>query len=471
MDSDFKPGKLSDRFFKTGQLKRPPRKLLLSAYQLSMLGFALFITVGTLLLLLPFSLAQPGHWQPLTALFESTSAICVTGLSPVDISQYYSLWGQIFLMLLIQVGGLGYMTLYSLMLLAVGKRLSLRDQLAAQEVLDLSGPGGVKRFVLRILAFSVFFEVLGALLLALAWVPEFGWRKGLYFAFFHAVSAFNNAGFSLFSDSLVGYSYHPWILGVVATLIILGGLGFPVLWELYKALRQREGRLYWRELSFYTWVSLSVTGILLLLGTLFYLLLEARNPNTLGAQNWGGKIMGAIFMSVTPRTAGFNALDIGVMTPAAVFGTLSLMLVGGNPGGTAGGIKTTTLAVILARLRATLRGQSNVQFFRRRLSQTTEHKAWVTLILSVLWINVITFLMCLTEAGQDFLAVLFEVVSAFGTVGLSVGLTAHLSVLGQILIILTMYIGRVGILAAGLAFSHQQRLTLVKYPEDNLMVG
>ena len=471
MKSEFSQESLSDRFFKTPQRHPAHGRRVFSAYQVSLLGFLVMILLGTLLLFLPGVTQNPEQNHFLTALFQATSAVCVTGLSVVDITEYYNLWGQIVLLFLIQLGGLGYMTLYSLMLVAVGKRISLQDRLAIKEVLDLSGSGGAIGFVLRIFLFSLFFEALGALILFWRWMPQYGSAKSLYFAVFHSVSAFNNAGFALYSDSLMGFSDDAWILGVLGSLVMIGGLGFPILWELLRGLRIQGIKLRWHSLSFHARVSLLMTALFFFGGAVMYYFLESANLATLASGSEKSKLLGALFMSVMPRTAGFNALDIGAMTHASIFFTLSLMLVGANPGGTGGGIKTTTVVVILTRLWADLRGQKDALLMRRRLSLISIQKAWATLFLSLFWINLTTFLLMLSEQDLSVLSLLFETVSAFATVGLSTGITADLSVMGKLLIVMTMYIGRVGILSAAMAFAGQSHRHIMKYPEDNLMVG
>ncbi|MBF2054677.1 MAG: hypothetical protein IGS03_14625 [Candidatus Sericytochromatia bacterium] len=456
--------------------RRQRKQWQLSPAQLSALGFIALIILGTFLLALPWSTqgerSQSLGRHLLTTLFEATSAVCVTGLSVVNIKAHYSLFGQLILMLLIQIGGLGYMTLYSLMLLAVGRQLSLRDRLAMQKVLDLPGSGGVRAFILRILRMTLIIEAVGAVLLAFAWVPVHGLARGVYYAVFHSISAFNNAGFALFDDSLMADQTHPVVLPVIALLLILGGLGYPVLSELLKQMRQHPLQLHWQELSLHSKVSLGATGSLLLFGFISYLMLEFSRPGTLGSFSLGGKLLSAAFMSATTRTAGFNALNIAALSVPAIFITLSLMLVGANSGGTGGGVKTTTLVVILNKVWAILRGHHNPSLMKRRINPLTEDKAWATLLLSVLWINAITCWLTLTEPGADFLSVLFEVISAFATVGLSMGLTANLSTSGQSAIIVTMFVGRVGILTLGMAlWARQQHKSLIKYAEESLMVG
>lgn len=450
--------------------ERKPRFWQFTPSQLTLLGFLALILLGAVLLWLPFSVSKPATSSFLTALFTSTSAVCVTGLSVVDPSVYYTPLGQIILMILIQLGGLGYMTLYSLMVLAVGKRMSLRERFAMQQVLDLPGPGGVIRFVKRIFLMTLLLEGMGLLVLACVWVPQMGWRKGLYFALFHSVSAFNNAGFALFSDSLMGFQSHPLLLLTIAFLVIMGGLGYPVLSELWNRLWDSSKPLRWKYLSLHTRVCLLSTGFLLVFGTYAVLYLELHNPHTLGTMGAFDKFLNAFFQSVMPRTAGFNALDVSKLGQATLFLTLTLMLVGTNPGGTGGGVKTTTLVVVLMKSLFSLQGRPNVVLFQRKISDSTVNKAVSTLFFSIVWINLITVLMMLTEK-KDLLLILFEVVSAFATVGLSASLTPTLSEWGQILIIFTMYAGRVGVITLGTAFWWQHRQSLLKYPEENLLVS
>jgi len=438
--------------------------------QLTLLGFAFLILIGSLLLWLPFSVREFRSDQFLTALFTSTSAVCVTGLSVVDPGTYYTIPGQIILLVLIQLGGLGYMTLYSLMLLAVGKRMSLRDRIAMQQVLDLPGPGGVVRFIFRIALFTFFFEGLGFLILAFTWIPQMGISKGLYFALFHSVSAFNNAGFSLFSDSLMGFKSQPLILLTIALLVIMGSMGYPVLSELWHRLSNRKEPFRWKYLSLHTRVCLLSTTVLLVLGTYAFLYLELHNPQTLANLSPAEKLLNAFFQSVMPRTAGFNALDTSHLTQTSLFFMMSLMLVGANPGSTGGGVKTTTIVVILLQAFYVLKGRQQVTLFQRRISESTLSKAMATVLFSILWINCVTILMTISEK-QDLLKMLFEVVSAFATVGLSASLTPLLSPFGQILIIATMYAGRVGVITIGTAIWWKHRHALVKYPEENLLVS
>jgi trk system potassium uptake protein TrkH len=446
------------------------RHIELSPSQLTLLGFALLIALGALFLSLPIARTDTLPYSFLTAVFTSTSAVCVTGLNVIDPSTYYTVFGQVTIMLLIQIGGLGYMTLYSLMLLAVGKRLSLRDRLALQSVLELPGPGGVVRFVMRILRFTLIIEGLGFVLLAFYWVPLMG-PKGLYYALFHAISAFNNAGFALYPDNLMQFRDQPGVMLPICLLIILGGLGYPIISELWSRWCEDRRRLRWRYLSLGTRIGLLTTGLLLFLGTFLFLALEGARSETLGTLSGWDRLMSAFTLSVMPRTAGFNALDIATLTHTSLFVTILLMFVGSNPGGTGGGVKTTTVFVLMMRAFSVLQGHHAVNIYQRRLGDATINKATSTFFISLLWVNMVTLCLTLSDPKQPFLPLLFETVSAFATVGLSANLTPQLSGGGQWLIIVTMYVGRVGMITLGTAIWSQRHPSMLKYPEEGILVG
>lgn len=464
----------SPEFLKDSATHKQKLSLHPTPPQLTLLGFIFLIGIGSFMLWLPCSVTQPEKSNYLIALFTATSAVCVTGLSTVDPGKFYSLTGQLILITLIQLGGLGYMTLYSLMILAVGKRMSLRDRLAIQQVLDLPGPGGVVRFVQRILILTLIIEGLGGLLLASVWVPQMGWKKGFYFSIFHSISAFNNAGFSLFSDNLMHFQDNHVVLITISFLVITGGLGYPVLSELWihikKQVKNRDKFIHWRYLTLHTRICILSTGFLLILGTIVFWLLEVGNSNTFAPMNVINQWCNAFFHSVMPRTAGFNSVNIASMTQASLFFSLSLMLIGANPGGTGGGIKTTTLIIVLNQSISALKGKEELIIFQRKISVSTKNKALATIVFSILWINLVTLILACIEK-LDLFKILFEVVSAFATVGLSSGITPLLSPIGQLLIILTMYIGRVGVITLGTALFSGHRRSLLKYPEENLLVS
>lgn len=447
------------------------QKMTLTPSQLTLLGFALFIFIGMVLLRLPIAVAEPYEPSLLTALFTSTSAVCVTGLNVINPVTYFTLFGQLVVMFLIQIGGLGYMMMYSLMLLAVGRRLSLRDHMALQEVMDMPGSGGVQRFILQVLRFTLIIEGIGAFLLACYWVPQLGWSKGLYYSIFHAISAFNNAGFALFSTSFIEYQDNSLILLVISFLVILGGLGYPVLSELTRKIKQRDLQaLSWRVLSINTKLGLLSTAILLGGATLLIYAFEANNPQTLGNMPWYQQLLTAFFHSAMPRTAGFNAVDLATLSHVTLFLMVTLMFIGTNPGGTGGGVKTTTIVAIGLQTFSILRGRPEVNVQQRRINMATLNKASATIFLSLMWITFVCMSLQVIE-NKPFLELLFETVSAFGTVGLSVNLTPTLAPLSQLLLIATMFAGRVGLLTIGTAIWWTRHKSVIKYAEEGLLVG
>ncbi|MGG6269361.1 TrkH family potassium uptake protein [Leptolyngbya sp. AN03gr2] len=438
------------------------------------LGFLAVIFVGTCLLMLPFSTAT-GDWNsPVTALFTATSAVCVTGLSVVDVGKFYSFWGQLFIMLLVQVGGLGYMTATTVLLLLLGKRLGLRDKIAVQQSLDVQELSGLTGLLQSIIATTLVFELTGVILLMTVFVPQFRDQPlvALWQSVFHSVNAFNNAGFGLFSDNLVQYVTNPIVNFTVTGLIIFGGIGYQVIMELYfwgRDRMSRNPRKHTFSLNFR--VATSTTIVLLLVGTFAFFATEFRNPATLGPLNLPQKLMAAWFQSVTPRTAGFNTIDITKMTTAGLFITIAFMFIGASPGSTGGGIKTTTLRVLLDCTKAVLQGKEVVLSSKRQIPMALILKAMGVLIGSIATVITATVLIATTDPELNFINILFEVVSAFATVGLTAFGTGNLSVAGQLLIVVVMYIGRVGILMLMSALLGDPKPSFVNYPEENLLVG
>jgi trk system potassium uptake protein len=436
------------------------------------LGFIAVISIGALLLVMPFSSAT-GNWNdPIVALFTSTSAVCVTGHVVVDTATYFSRVGQFIVMMLIQVGGLGYMTVTTFLLLLLGRRFGLKDKVAIQQSLDRQALQGSRQVLKSIIATTLIFELTGAFLLLLVFVPDLGWPKGLWFALFHSVSAWNNAGFALFSDNLASYEASFLINAVITGLIIFGGIGYEVILEFYLILRQRMTRQIMktsRTLNFQ--VAVSTTLFLLIGGTLAIWAIEIHNPATLAPMGLPQQLLGAWFQSVTSRTAGFNTIDISKMTTAGLFVTIALMLVGGSPGGTAGGIKTTTARVLASCTYAILQGKESVVIYRRQVPNSLLLKAIAVTFGSVMTVVVGTICISLAEPKLNFINILFEVVSAFATVGLSTGITAGLTTFSKLVLVATMYIGRVGILLLISALIGDPKASSIRYPEESLLVG
>jgi trk system potassium uptake protein len=436
------------------------------------LGFLAVITVGTILLMMPFSTSS-GNWNdPIVALFTSTSAVCVTGLSVVDPGTYFSFWGQLFILLLVQIGGLGYMTTTTFLILLIGRRFDLRDKVAIQQALDRPGISGSTQVIRSIIATTLIFEITGVFLLLPAFVPNHGWDQGLWLSIFHSVNSWNNAGFSLFKDNLIGYQSSVLVVFTVTALIIFGGIGYQVILEMYLWLRDRLlKKTSCQIFSLDFKVATSTTLILLFIGVLAFLSIEFRNPETFGAKNLPDQLLLAWFQSVTPRTAGFNTIDIGKMTTAGLFITIALMFIGASPGGTGGGMKTTTIRVLTSCTQSILQGKEEVLLYERKIAINLILKAVGVLVGSVGTVILATILIALTDPSLDFIQILFEVVSAFATVGLSTGITASVSTAAKLILIITMYIGRVGVLLLMSAVLGDPRPTRIHYPEENLLVG
>ncbi len=436
------------------------------------LGFLVVISLGTLVLMTPFA-GTNGDWaSPLIALFTSTSAVCVTGLVVVDTGTYFSTFGQAVIVALIQIGGLGYMTATTFLLLLLGRRLKLKDRIAIQQSMDQAELAGGKSLITSIIAMTLIFEITGIFCFYPVFSRDYGSAYGLWLSLFHSVSAFNNAGFSLFPDNIIGYALHPWINLVISLLIIFGGLGYEVIMEMFMAFKRyfrRQGRRPSFSLNYK--VVTSTTGILLGLGTLALFASEFTNSATLGDLSIPLKFLVAGFQSVVTRTAGFNSIDIGALGNDSLFIMIALMFIGASPGGTGGGIKTTTFRILLACSWAVLQGKEEVVCYRRQIPPARVLKTVAVLVGSGLVVIVATTLIIISNPELNFIAVLFETVSAFATVGLSMGITAKLSAFSQGVIIATMYLGRVGVLLFMAALVGDPKPTAIQYPQEDLLIG
>lgn len=437
----------------------------LSPAQILVLGFAAVILTGALLLTLPIASASGNSTSFIDALFTSTSAVCVTGLVVVDTGTHYSVFGQVVIMLLIQIGGLGFMTMATLFAFIIGKKIRLRERLIMQEALNQVTIEGVVRLARSVLLITAIIEGAAAVILAMRWIPEFGLTKGLYFGLFHAVSAFNNAGFDLFGHfrSLTPYVSDFTVNIVISSLIILGGIGFTVIAEVIS-------KKNWRKFSLHTKSVLTITAILLVGGMISIFLLEYSNPKTLGTLGIGSRILASWFQSVTPRTAGFNSLDIASLRSATQFLIIILMFIGASPNSTGGGIKTSTVGVLFSTVWSNIRGNQDVELFERRLPKDVIFRSLTISLASLALVGFVTMLLSITEKA-DFLTILFETTSAFGTVGLTMGLTTKLSLIGKLAITLTMYAGRVGPVTIAFAMAQKQHKPIFHYAEEKIIVG
>ena len=433
-------------------------------------SFAAIILVGALLLTLPIASRDGQSAGFFTALFTATSSTCVTGLILVDTWLQWSLFGQMVILLMIQLGGLGFMTVITLVSFALRRRIGLSERLIMVSTLNLNDLDGVVRMVRHALMGTFLIEGTGAVLLSIAMVPRFGVLGGIWRGIFHAVSAFCNAGFDLLGgrygafSSLAGLQDDPLVLGTIAALIVVGGLGFFV-WEDILAKKS------WRRLSVYSKMVLIITGVLIVGGALFFLVEEWFNPATLGNMPVWEKGLNAAFQSVTLRTAGFDAIGQGGLSDTSKAFSSILMLIGGSSGSTAGGLKTATVAVLLLALRSGLTGREQVTFRGRAIPYRRVLNA-MTLALVMLFLFLVGSMVISTVEDLPYLDCAFEVASAMGTVGLTTGITPTLSVFSQALIILLMYMGRVGVLSFSIAFiTRGGRAAKIKYPEINIMIG
>ncbi len=438
--------------------------------QAVVIGFAAVILLGAILLTLPFASRSGQSSGFLTALFTATSATCVTGLIMVDTYTNWTLFGQIVILLLIQVGGLGFMIVGTTFSLAIKRKISLKERLVLAESINQYDIEGIVALTRKILLGTFLVEGTGAALLSIRFVPKLGWVEGIYYGIFHSVSAFCNAGFDLMGRdkpfcSLTAYAEDPLVSIVIMALIVCGGLGFAVYSDIAKTKAPSRFHLH-------TKIVLTTTAALLLFGFVFFYIAEFNNPKTLGNLTPGGKVLSAAFMSVTPRTAGFNTVDLSGMRTSSCFLTTILMFIGGSPGSTAGGIKTTTFAVLLLSIVAVIRNRDDTEAFQRRISRSALKKAFVVAIIGIIWVCIVTCIL-ISADNVTLKEALFETASAFGTVGLTLGITPKLSVISHIALIVSMYFGRVGILSIIMAISNGSTRAPqpFSFPEEKIAIG
>lgn len=446
-------------------------------------GFLILIASATVLLMLPIS-SKSGIGTPfIKALFTATSAVCVTGLSVVNTAAYWSTFGKIVILFCIQIGGLGFMSIISMGYVFLGRRITLRNRLIMQEALNYNTTAGVVRFTQIVVMGTAIVEGIGALLLAFVFVPEFGFGKGIAYAIFHSISAYNNAGFDLIGyESLTPYVGNGLVNFTIIMLIIISGLGFGVLMDtstMFVRKKNAPEHYTWgraiKQLALHAKLVWILTALLLVSGFVVILVFEYTNPLTLGNLTLKEKIYAALFQSVSPRTAGFNTIALDGLTDTSKLFTLILMYTGGSPGGTAGGVKTVTLGVLLLCTYSTIKGQDQIVVFDRRIDFDTVTRALTIIIISFTVIGIVLTILSVTEEFT-FMEILFETISAFATVGTTLGITSQLSLIGEITIIITMFIGRLGpitIAVALMARKRDQRRKQVHlgYPEEKVMVG
>ena len=438
--------------------------------QLVMLSFTTVIALGTFLLMFPIAKTDGNSLDFIDALFLATSATCVTGLTTLSIGEELSIFGQIVILILVQIGGLSIMTLYSSMTILMGQSLGVKGRVMMQDLLDISGIDDLVAVVISIIKYTIIIELCGAIILTFAFSLEekdMAFGQSLYYGIFHSISAFCNAGFSLFNHSLESYATSPLIHGTIAILITLGGLGFIVLKELEEVFF--HGKKFVR-MGLHSKVVLTTSIILTLTGTIFFFFGEFLNA--LDSYSLWEKAQIAFFQSITLRTAGFSSLDLTILNPYTLYMMSLFMFIGGSPGSTAGGVKTTTLAILIQSIRSTLKGKKNVELFDRRISSPVVVRVIAITFISILITSCFIFILMIIEQEQSFLVLFFETISASATVGLSLGVTPHLSIAGKFAILSLMYIGRIGpltlLLAIGQSTTSEGKFD---YPKGRIMIG
>ncbi|WP_245726284.1 TrkH family potassium uptake protein [Marininema mesophilum] len=424
------------------------------------------ILVGTFFLSLPISTESGRSLSFLDALFTSTSAVCVTGLVVVDTATTFSRFGESVIMVLMQLGGLGFMTFGVLYAILTGRKIGIKERLVLQQSFNQGQLQGIVRLTLIVFVTTLITEVLGIILLAIRWVPELGWGEGLFNALFHSISAFNNAGFDLFGydtpfSSLTKYAQDPLINLTITGLFLIGGIGFVVIMDLLQYPKRRR-------LSLTTKLVLTAYGVLVVLGVLLVLLIEWSNPKTLASLSWLEKIVASFFQGLTPRSAGFSTLPIADMYPATQFILIMLMFIGAGPSSTGGGIKITTFVIVFLAVLSMIRGKGDVVSFRRRIPHEQVYRALTIFAVFLTIIVLVTIIFTITER-TDLMTAMFEAVSAAGTSGLSLGLTPELTPFGKIVATIAMFAGRLGPLTLAFAIAQRESKELIRYPEEKTL--
>jgi trk system potassium uptake protein len=429
------------------------------------MGFGFIIFAGAQLLRLPISSASGQSMSFIDALFTSTSAACVTGLVLFDTGTYFSTFGHWIILLLIQIGGIGFMTMATLFALILRRRISLKERLILQESLNQGSIEGLVRLVRKVILYALTLEMIGALLFTARFMLDMSLGRALYHGIFHSISIFNNAGFDLTGDfrSLSGYSTELYMNVISMVLIILGGFGFVVLADLFDIRKKLR-------FSLHTKVVLTVSAALIVVGMLIILLFEFTNGRTIGGHGFGQKMLISLFQSVTTRSGGVTTVNISEFRQATQFFIIILMFIGASPGSTGGGIKTTTFAVLVGAVLAMIRGKEDVVLFRLRLAQERVYKA-VTVTLFCIGIVMLGTIILASTEDAAFLMILFEATSAFGTVGLTMGLTSDLTFTGKLTIIFLMFIGRLGPLTLTYALGPRVGRPLYRHAEGKIIIG
>lgn len=443
------------------------KKIKLSPYILILLSFAIMMFLGALLLCLPLAQISGKSGNFLENLFTATSALCVTGLVVNDISITYTIFGKIVILILIQLGGLGVLTVSSMVILSISRKMGYYTKKIVSEDINYNILTEIPRYLKNVSIVVFGIEFVGAVLLFFEFSKKLPFIQAVGYSIFHSVSAFCNAGFALFSNNMENYTGNILINFVITSLIILGGLGFAAILDVYNVIKKTR-----RKLSTSTHLAIAMTIFLICFGAIMTFILEYSNKGTIGNLSLHDKLLSSYFQSVTLRTAGFQTVDLATLTTPTIIIYLFLMFIGASPGSTGGGLKTTTLGILLLGVMNAITGKEDIEYRRRRLSWQTFNKACAILMLSLFYIFVMIIIMSIFDSSKGFLPLLFELISAFGTVGLSMGVTAKLSIISKLIIILTMYIGRVGPLTIMYALSKKKyREGKYKYPEETILIG
>ena len=432
------------------------------------IAFSFMVTIlsGTILLMLPIS-SNSGEWTSfINALYTATSATCVTGQTVLNTALHWNYFGKTVILIMIELGGLGFMSFLVIFVLFIGRKLALKQKLIIQESLNIEHLSDVNVLLKYLIKFSITAQSIGALLLSARFIPSFGVLKGVYFSIFHSVSAFCNAGFDLFGDSLVGYQTDPYVLVIIMSLFITGGLGF-VVWKDLLSFRKNH------KLLLHTKITLVAVGVLIV-GAWILLFVSESNYGTFNHLSLFDKLVNTLFMSTTPRTAGFSTVDYANVSPLGIFVTMILMFIGGSSGSIAGGVKVTTVAVIILYVFKTFRNKP-VIIKRKGISEDKIIKSLIIITSAILLISTASIILLMIQTipkGFGIEYVLFEVFSNFGTVGLTLGITPYLSGLGKLVSIMVMFTGRVGLMTLLLSLSHREaKTTSVQYPDAHIMIG
>lgn len=428
------------------------------------MSFLIVILIGATLLSLPIASVEGNSVGFVNAFFTASSATAVTGLVVANTATQWTMFGKVVIITLIQIGGLGTITLFSIATVLLGKKVSLQQRLLVKEQLNITSMSGIVKWVIYVTKITFLIEFTGALLLSFYLIPKYGFKTGVWYSIFHAISAFCNAGFDLFGDSIVSYSGDIYINMIICGLVILGGLGFLVYMDIYNAGS-------FRKLKVHSKVVITVSALLLFAGTIATLLIEYNNSLSIGEFGFGHKVLASFFQSTVTRTAGFNSIDIGQVHDATAIIYIFLMFIGGSPASTAGGLKTTTFAVMIFSTIGMVRGEHDIVIFNRKIDKEVILRALAITIVCISLVITVTMAVAIIEHDRfEFLDILFESVSAFGTVGMTRGITPHLSDISKVILAFTMFIGRVGptTLAVGLM---KTKPSSIKYASGKILVG